>query len=361
MPNLGELARWVSKRDLTPGFNLSRPWDAGGSPVSATGTTNPIAGIGFGEGGSQTGGDKVATASKFKNEPKDPKNPGQPPGPYTGGGGSSDSYDPADLAYLEDKEDLLNRQLGRTDAGLKQALEQLLNAYNKEVSGANKQRGRAMEDFDDKAEISEQGRGRELGKVDTNSRMLADSLRRRLGLASGSGSSAYQIAAPRAVQRQASEQRGDVLEDYSANFQALDKDRTRATEDFASLLEDLAAQRKFREGGVRNAILTQRNKIQGNLGHVAGQRQKLLGGGYDDVRKAMSPYEQAIRGGESEIDKIFDKYTTKYNIKPVNVRNTQLRDYATDEAAVRDNAATGNQSEYAPYKSYLEEDEEQPY
>jgi len=361
MPNLGDLARSLSKVDLTRGFNLSRPWDAGGSPISATGTTNPIAGIGFGGGSSQSGGGTTTKSAPQRSDKRDPE-PTKPPGPYTGGGsGDGDSYDPGDLAYLDSQQDLLNRQLGRTDTGLRQALEQLLNAYNKEVSGANKQRGRAMEDFDDKAEISEQGRGRELGKVDTSARMLANSLRQRLGLASGSGSSAYQIAAPRAVQRQASEQRGDVLEDYSANFQALDKDRTRATEDFAALLEDLAAQRKSREGGVRNDILAQRGEIQSNLGYVAGQRQKLLGGGYDDVRKAMSPYEQAIRGGESEIDKIFDKYTTKYNVKPVNVRNTQLRDYATDEAAVRDNAATGNQSEYAPYKSYLEEDEEQPY
>ena len=277
----------------------------------------------------------------------------------TGGTAAQPAYDPADLAYLDSQKSTLERQLGRTEGGLEDALAAILNNYNKDLSRTNEARSRALEDFDDKRETSEFGRERELGKVDTGARSLADSLRRRIGLASGSGSSAYQIAAPRAVQRQASEQRGDVLEDYSANFQALDKDEGRATEDFASLLADLEAQRLQKSGGVRADILEQKGQIRDNLGRVAGERAKLLGGDYKDVRSAMSPYEDQIRSGESQIDNIFNKYTTKYNVKPINVRDTQLRDYSTDRAAVRDNQATGNQSDYAPYKTYLGEDEEE--
>lgn len=357
--------------DITPGFNMPGFGDVKRAAGSALGS--------FAYGGQQgakqpgptqdwirrnTGVLGSSTTKRSGGGAKDssvpannPTNPGVTGG---GSGGGSPAYDPGDLAYLDSQQELLDRQLGRTDTGLRQALEQLLNSYNKEVSGANKQRGRALEDFSTKRQTSEMGRERELDKVGTNSRMLADSLRQRIGLASGKGSSAYQIAAPRAVQRQASEQRGDVLEDYSANFLNLDRDETRAKEDFASLLEDLAAQRKSREGGVRSDILEQRNEIQQNRSRVAGERAKLLGGGYDSVRQAMSPYEAAIRSGESAIDQIFDKYTTKYNVKPVQVRNTQLRDYATDQAAVRDNAATGSEDPYAPYKNYADEDEEQP-
>lgn len=289
---------------------------------------------------------------------------GSKPKDDSGGGGygtNSSGYSAEDLAYLDSQRDTLQRQLGRTGDTLQDALARILNSYNKETSSANKQQGRALEDFSTKRQISETGRSRELGKVDTSARMLADSLRQRLGLASGSGSSAYQIAAPRAVQRQASEQRGNVLEDYSANFLNLERDENRAKEDFAALLEDLAAQRTEREGGVRGDIAEQRNEINSNLARVAGERQKLLGGGYNSVRQAMSPYEQAIQQGESIIDSIFEKYTKKYNVKPVQVRDTQLRDYMTDRAAVRDNSATGNENEYAPYKSYLDEDEEELY
>ena len=284
-------------------------------------------------------------------------------GTTTGGGGNgapaAPAYSQEDLAYLDNQQGVLERQLGRTDSTLANALDAILQNYNKELSGANTTRGRNLEDFDTKTQISESGRGRELGKVDTSARMLADSLRQRLGLASGSGSSAYQITAPRAVQRQASEQRTGVLQDYSANFKALDTDKRRAEEDYNSLLSDLNTQKIAKEGGVRGDIATQRNSILDNQRRVAGQRAQLVGGGYSGVKAAMSPYEAQIAQGESLIDGIYNKYAAKYNVKPLTVNNTQLRDYAVDKAAVRDNQATGNQGEYAPYKPYVKEDDQE--
>jgi hypothetical protein len=281
-------------------------------------------------------------------------------GTYSGGGGSTaPSYSQDDLNYLNDQEGQLNHQMGRTDTTLQNSLAAILNNYNNEVSGANKQRGRALEDFSTKEQTSEFGRARELGKNDTRARSLANSLRQRIGLASGGGSSAYQQTAPGAVARQASEGRQDILGNYAANFMNLATDKKRATEDFDSLLNSLSEQKLQREGGVVGDIEEQRNSIRSNQANLAAERAKLLGGGYDQVRTARAPWEQQIRGGEGTIDGIFNKYTTKYNVKPVEVKNTQLRDYMTDQVAVRDNAATGNNSEYAPYKTYLDKEEEQ--
>lgn len=270
----------------------------------------------------------------------------------------SSGYDPADLAYLDSQQGQLNSQLGRTDTTLKNALDAILQNFNKEQNTANTTRSRNLEDFDQKTQISESGRGRELGKVDTGARMLADSLRQRLGLASGSGSSAYQIAAPRAVQRQASQQRGDVLSDYSANFMELDTNKRRSQEDFESLLGELTKQKTQREGGVYGDIEAQRNEIRANQGRVAGERQKLLGGGYSGVRSAMAPYESQISQGESLIDSIYNKYAAKYNVNPIQQRTSNLRDYATDKVAVRDQQATGNQDPYSPYRNFAEDEEE---
>lgn len=275
-----------------------------------------------------------------------------------GGGSSAPSYNPEDLAYLDAQAGELQRQLGRTDSTLATALAKIVNEHNKELSGANLQRSRNLEDFDTKTQISEQGRGRELGKVDTSARMLADSLRQRLGLASGSGSSAYQITAPRAVQRDASTKREDVLTDYSANFKQLDTDKRRGEEDFARLLAELNTIRSEREGGARGDIAAQKGQINSNLARIAGEKSRLLGGGYAGVRAAMAPYEAQIRAGESEIDNIFNKYATKYNVEPIKVVNTQLRDYAVDKTALRDQAA-GNQSEYAPFRPPFGDDEEE--
>lgn len=279
-------------------------------------------------------------------------------GSGSGSGSGSGGYSKEDLAYLDSQQAVLDRQYGRTDTTLRDALDAVLQNYNKELSGANLTRSRNLEDFDDKTEISEQGRARELGKVDTSARMLANSLRQRLGLASGSGSSAYQVSAPDAVRRQATEQRGDVLSDYSANFQELDKNKKRSEEDYNSLLEELGKQRAQREGGVVSDIESQRNSIRENKARVAGEKAKLLDGGYNAVRQAMSPYEAQIAQGEGLLDSIYSKYAAKYNVTPIAERKTNLRDYATDKVAVRDQQATGTEDPYAPYKRYTEDEEE---
>lgn len=279
-------------------------------------------------------------------------------GSGSGSGSGSGGYSKEDLAYLDSQQAVLDRQYGRTDTTLRDALDAVLQNYNKELSGANLTRSRNLEDFDDKTEISEQGRKRELDKVDTSARMLANSLRQRLGLASGSGSSAYQVSAPDAVRRQATEQRGDVLSDYSANFQELDKNKKRSEEDYNSLLEELGKQRAQREGGVVSDIESQRNSIRENKARVAGEKAKLLGGGYNAVRQAMSPYEAQIAQGEGLLDSIYSKYAAKYNVNPIAERKTNLRDYATDKVAVRDQQATGTEDPYAPYKRYTEDEEE---
>lgn len=270
---------------------------------------------------------------------------------------SAPSYSPEDLAYLDSQMGRLSGQLGRTDTTLANSLAAILENYQKELSGANTTRSRNIEDFNTKTQVSESGRSRELGKVDTNARVLANSLRQRLGLAGGR-SSASEIAAPKAVQREQSEQRGDVLNDYSANFMALDTDKRRSEEDYKSLLDELEKQRVAREGGVVGDIEAQRNQIRDNLSRVAGERAKLLGGGYNAVRQAMSPYEAQIAAGESLIDSIFSKYAAKYDVKPLQVNDTKLRDYAVDPASVQDQGATGSEDPYAQALKRKQEDEQ---
>lgn len=274
----------------------------------------------------------------------------------SGGGSSSPSYSQEDLAYLDNQMSLLDRQYGRTGTTLRDALDAVLQNYNKELSSANTTRSRNLEDFSMKTQQSEMGRERELGKVDTSARMLANSLRQRLGLAGGTSSA--QGVAGQAVAREASENRGDVLSDYAANFQALDTNKRRSTEDFESLLSELNKQKTQREGGVHRDIAEQRNEIESNRAQVAAEKAKLLGGGYTGVRQAMSPYEQKIQQGESLIDSIYSKYAAKYDVKPLVERKTNLRDYAVDKTAVRDQAATGEVNPNAPYQNPYKEDEQ---
>ena len=275
----------------------------------------------------------------------------------SGGGGSSPSYNKDDLAYIDGQLAALNNQYGRLDTTERNSLDAVEQRYNQQLGETNQARGRAIEDFNTKFQVSDQGRQKSLGQVETNARTLADSLRRRIGMASGSGSSAYQVTAPGAVAQQASDQRANVLDDYSQNFLALETDKKRAEEDFEKALTGLSNWKNESTMGVKNDIGLKRNEITEAQGRAAGERAKLMNGGYAGIRSAMAPYEQQINERNSFLDGLYDKYASKYQAKPVQVANTQLRDYAVDKAAVADNTARGNTNETAPYRTYLDEED----
>jgi hypothetical protein len=190
-----------------------------------------------------------------------------------GTGSSTPAYSQEDLAYLDGQMSSLDRQYNRLDPGLADAQDAILNVYNRTLSDANKVQGRNIEDFDMKTQISETGRSRELGKNDTRARSLANGLRQRIGLASGSGSSAYQVTAPKAVQQEASEGRTDILGNYASNFMALDRDKRRADKDFADLLKDLETEKKGREMGVINDTETKKNDLR-EMKKIVAERLK---------------------------------------------------------------------------------------
>ena len=319
------------------GINTSKLWaDAGGSDTFAQENYNKLSDL-----AKQYSNELTLGASTVND----------------GGSSSKPSYSKEDLAYIDAQLAALGNQEGRLDTTLRQSLDAVLQNYNKQLGSTNQARGRAMEDFNVKGQISDQGRQKSLGQVETNARTLADSLRRRIGMASGSGSSAYQITAPGAVAQQASDQRSNVLDDYSQNFLALDRDKKRAEEDFNNAITELNNWKSQSEMGVQQDIGNKRNEIAAARQQAAAERAKLMGGGYAGIRSAMAPYEQQINERNSFLDGLYDKYAAKYQAKPVQVNNTQLRDYAVDQAAVADNTARGNANETAPYRTYLDEEE----
>ena len=279
---------------------------------------------------------------------------------YTGGGGSSaSSYNPADLAYLDDQQSRLERQLGRTNTYLTQGLAELMDSYNKSRTSANQQRGRELENLGLQREDTTRKKDSTLDRVNTGARTLADSLRRKIGMASGSGSSAYQIAAPGAVARQASEQRGDVMEDFGTNFRNLDLTERRANEDYNTLFESLESDKKSRERALRQGIEEQRLGVDQSLAELARQRALVQGGGYDQVKQAMSKYTDRMTDREKTIDSLFNKYRSVGKFQPVKVNMPQLQDYTFDKAAVQANQQAGTQDPYAPYRPQMMDDEEQ--
>lgn len=342
------------------GFGLSE-FIAGGKPTSNTGRIQ------------ENGLYNISPTTRQEPTPDDPTptpkdigdlgDLGQLTSIYGYGGGSGGtsggtSYSAADLAYLEDQIAEYKRQLGRTDTALEQGLSNLGDSYNKELSRQNQLRGRALEDFTTQRSDTELGKNQALGRVDTNARTLADSLRRRLGLASGADSSAFKVLSPYAVSREASTQRTGVLGDYGQNFRDLDTAESRTKTDFENLLEDLAAQKRSQESSLRSGVLQQKNQISSQLADAAREKALLLGGGYDGARAASAGYVDDIRSRESALDKLFSQFRNPYQVQDVKVNAPNLRDYTVDKAAINANNQYGT-NDNSPYAQLLKRQQEE--
>ena len=284
---------------------------------------------------------------------------------YTGGStgsrGTASTYNPQDIAYLDDQMARLRSQHGSADTALNNGLTQLQDSYGREVQGANTRQNQTMQDFTTKETDTTRAKDSALTRTNENARTLAEGLRRRLGLASGSGSSAFQFAAPGAVAKMATENRTGVLENFGANFRDLNTSRDRVKSQYEEMLADLESQRKTRESDFRSGILEKKSQIDGSLAEAARQKALALGGGYEQVKTAMSPYVGAIDSRQAEIDGLFNKFRTPFTQKAVDTSMPTLRDYMVDRANIGA-GQPGPQDPTAPYKNPFgikEDDEKQ--
>jgi hypothetical protein len=175
-----------------------------------------------------------------------------------------------------------------------------------------------------------------------------------LGMASGSGSSAYQLAAPNAVARQASQQRSNVMTNYGQNERDLNTAVDDTNVDFESLLNEILQQRRDREEELRAGVTTQQQGIYQGMGDIAAERARLRGG---DPMSASRPYETRYTQLQDSLDALPGKYRNAVSARDLNVKTPSLRDYMVDRQAINANRQ-GGQSQYSPYLNFLKKDEE---
>lgn len=276
-----------------------------------------------------------------------------------GSGGGSSANKAATLAYLNSQQSNLDRQMGRTGTTLEQGLTRLTNDYNSKYNTASQNKARALEDLGIQRKDTDSSKNKAIDKVNTNARVLADSLRRKIGLASGSGSSAYQITAPGAVARDASTERGDVLGTFAQNYRALDQADKRTKEDYEKLFNDLKSQRSQGELSLRQGVENTRNEISQRLADIAAQRAAASGGGLTQQMAASRGYEADIAAREAAIDGLFSQYVKPIAMREVQAQTPELAQYLVDRAAIQANAQTGGNDPYAPYSNFLKQDQEE--
>lgn len=279
---------------------------------------------------------------------------------YTGSGSSAPAYSQDDIDYLDWQRSKLEGQRGGIDKTQADGLWNIENEYNKSSGRYNEDKTNAMNRLADTRQGTQKQQTNALGRIDTNAMTLADSLRRRLGMASGANSSAYRFAAPNAVARQAGQQRTGVMEDYATNWKNIDRSENDTKTQFERLLEDLNTQRSDSKKNFEASILGKRNQIDSSLSDIASKRNSVLGGTFKNARSAMAPYESSISARDAEIQSLFDKYKTPYTMKEAQVYNPDLKQYMVDRTAINANSQNGN-SDYAPYYRKPQDEEEKLY
>lgn len=270
------------------------------------------------------------------------------------GSGSSSVVNRQDLDYLSAQEGRYNTLRDSLGEYLRQGLERLNSSEEDARNRATQQNQRAIRDFDTKSADSMAAKNSALGRVDTNARTLSNSVRRTLGLAGGTGGSAYKIAAPMAVARDASAKRGEVMSSFGRNERDIDTARSDTSADFSLVLKDIADRRKREEENLRSGIFEQEQGINNSLAQIAAERAKLTGG---NALSAMRPFEARYSELQGELSQLPSRFAVA-PARDLKVATPSLRDYLVDRTAINANRE-GEQSTYSPYEQFIRIDEEE--
>lgn len=294
--------------------------NAGNPPAGDTGGYDTGAINGTGTGGYWVGGQNYGSAGNYQASQVNQTN-----------------------AMLDDQSSNLQRLLGSLGTQKQQGLQKLSDSYNTEKLAGEQQYAQQGKDNTRQKRTA-------LNKVDTNARTAYNSLKRLLGLSGSANQSALKFAAPDAIARVASQERGDQVENFALNDRNIENAKS-------SFLQDLLTKKNEREGDFLKGIYGQEQSINSDLGDIAAQRAQVNGGNYEAIRQARSPFQNTINQRQSDIDNLFNQYNTPFN---ANKQMATLNQFNVDKAAVNANRASGN-ADYSPYQQPLRKRLQQDY
>lgn len=257
------------------------------------------------------------------------------------------------LGFLNDQEGNLRGLLGMIGQQRDQGLTAIGDDFDRESSRANERQSQALQGYATQREDTNKSKLEGFNKVNTNARTGLQSLQRILGMAAGTGSSAFKIAAPGAVSRDATMRRNDVNETYGQNLRDIDTAENNTKISFKNLLDDLLRQRKGKESDLLRGINQQEQEVYGDLADVATQRAQANGGNYAAARAAAAPYQAEINNRKANLANIFNQYRTPYTVQDVKVETPDLKDYTVDRAELNAQQASGVSGDNSPYSQFL--------
>lgn len=242
----------------------------------------------------------------------------------------TDNTDASDLAYLDDQDNSLKGQLASAQTGLSQGLQQLDDSYNENVGRTNEDQATADTGFNTNRTDTTKDKLTAVDSANSNSNTLSNSIRRILGLAAGSNSSAFQVAAPKLLATDLTAKRQGINDTYTKNYGAIDSAETASDTKFARALQDLSDQKKQKESGLQSGVDQQVQSINQQLGQNALSRAQINGAGYAGTKAAIAPYSQAIADRQTAIDNLFSTYRTPYTLSDTTPVAANTSSYTVD-------------------------------
>lgn len=294
------------------------------------------------------------------NQQSDPAQ--QTPGGGGGGGGGGYNYGygsgstAPDVSAFDQAIAALRAQLGGHSAAYQGALSSNEANYNADKSNAELAHNRAQAGYDTQQQDTQNSKNAALNRVDTNARTLANSIRSILGMAAGSNSSAYQITAPGAVAREASQQRTGVLGDYGQNERDIQTARDQEKTDFERLLENLSTRLRQQNQAAQQSKLQGEISTFGQLADNSGKRSAALGG---SASSGAQPYMNEINARQAELNNILANPINAVAVNPVVANTPSLREYITDRAAINAEGQAGEKGQYNPFSYFLKQKQQE--
>ena len=274
--------------DPTPGFNLGHT-STGVPSINATGTNNPL-GLGHPTGQQPTQGSVLgASTTSSQSTATDT-------GGVAGAGTNTTGYDPAAYQQAIGNTNAAIGRLGNTlNSGNSAIDSSYTNALNQLLLGRNQ----SQQAYDTTKQQTAQDYIGAKNTIGANAGASLHGLQRLLGSRGAGGGSAYNIAAPEAVARDATLQRNDVGNQFGQNNQALDTNWNNYLTGYNNSVADVGAQRD-----------QQHQQLQQN---IESNRATLL--------QTLAQLTQA-QGGNAQpyidqANQVLDQ-NSNYNVAPIN-------------------------------------------
>jgi len=239
------------------------------------------------------------------------------------------------IQFLTDNGTDLQGLLGRLDTARQNGLTQNQDQYDKQLG---------LSQIDKDNQVVKQTKAGESAQnsIRQNANAGLRSLQQIIGRASGTGSSAFRDLLPHVVGTDTSSKTRNATETYGTNLSNIDNS-------FASVLADLAEQKKRNEEALLTGIEQQRQGIQSQIGQNQSQLAAARGGDYASQRAAGADARNAINNSRNLVESFATTYRTPYTAP---VLDPKLTEYTTDRASINAQGQPGVDSTN-PYASLL--------